>query len=63
MQPDPSRIDLDGLISIAQYQEIREWCAHLGCTEVELAEAIATVGYAPDRVRAFLADKSAQGGA
>ena len=56
MQDDPSNIDLKGLISIAQYPEIRDRCTHLGCTEVELAEAIAVVGYSPELVRVFLAE-------
>ena len=51
---DQSKIDLDGQISISQYPEIRDWCAYLACTEVELAEAIGTVGYSPDKVREFL---------
>ena len=48
MQDDPSNLELEGLISIAQYPDIRDWCSHLGCTEVELAEAIAVVGYSPE---------------
>jgi hypothetical protein len=58
MQDDCSNIDLNGQISLAQYPDIREWCSHLGCTEIELAEAIAVVGYSPDLVRVFLAEKS-----
>ena len=60
MQHDSTRIDLDGAISLAQYPDIRAWCAHLGCTEIELAEAIAVVGYSPGLVRVFLADKAAR---
>ena len=56
MHGDPSSVDVAGLISIAQYADIRDWCVHFGCTEVELAEAIALVGYSPELVRAFLAD-------
>jgi hypothetical protein len=55
MQDDPTKIDVAGLISIAQYPEIRDWCKELGCTEVELAEAVAVVGYSAEKVRAFLA--------
>jgi hypothetical protein len=62
MQDDPSKIDPQGQISIAQYPDIREWCSHLGCTEIELAEAIAVVGYCPERVRAFLAEKVPKSG-
>ena len=60
MDEDPTNIDLNGLISIAQYPDIRQWCTHLGCSEIELAEAIAVVGYAPDLVRTFLAQKARQ---
>jgi len=60
MQDDSTNIDLNGDISLAQYPDIREWCSHLRCTEIELAEAIAVVGYSPDLVRAFLAEKTAQ---
>ena len=63
MQDDSANIDLNGLISIAQYPDIRDWCSHLRCTEIELAEAIAIVGYSPELVRAFLADKTAKPGA
>jgi len=57
VQSDPlARIaDPTGAISIADYGEICEWCKRLGCTEIELAEAIALVGYSPERVRVFLA--------
>jgi hypothetical protein len=58
MQGDPRTVDVMGSISIAQYAEIRDWCLHLGCTEVELAEAIALVGNCPEQVRAFLANAS-----
>jgi len=30
MQDDSTNIDPSGLISIAQYPDIREWCTHLG---------------------------------
>ena len=60
MDEDPTNIDLNGLISIAQYPDIRQWCSHLGCSEIELAEAIAVVGYVPDQVRTFLAQKALQ---
>ena len=63
MHDDPPTIDCKGLISIAQYPDIREWCTHLGCTEIELAEAIAVVGYSPDLVREFLAEKAPRSGA
>jgi hypothetical protein len=54
-----SKIDLKGSISISHYSEIRAWCTHLGCTEVELAEALAVVGPSPEVVRAFLANPAA----
>jgi hypothetical protein len=55
MQDAEGKWDPSGPISIIEYAHIREWCAHLGCTEVELAEAIALVGNHPDQVRDFLA--------
>ena len=58
MQDDPPTIDPQGLISIAHYPDIRQWCSVLGCTEIELAEAIAVVGYSPELVRGFLAEKT-----
>ena len=63
MQGDPSTIDPQGSISIAQYPEIRDWCVNLGCTEIELAEAIALVGNSPNEVRMFLAKLVVQRGA
>jgi len=60
MQDGSTDIDPSVLISIAQYPDIREWCAHLGCTEIQLAEAIAVVGYSPDRVREFLAQRASR---
>jgi hypothetical protein len=63
MQDDPSNIELEGLISIARYPDIRDWCSQLGCTEIELAEAIAVVGYSPSLVRSFLAEKAPKPGA
>ena len=59
MQDDSTNIDLKGDISLAQYPGIRVWCSHFGCTEIELAEAIAVVGFSPGRVREFLAQKEA----
>ena len=63
MQDDSTNIDLNGEISLAQYPDIREWCSHFGCTEIQLAEAIAVVGYSPDLVREFLAEKAPKSGA
>jgi uncharacterized protein DUF3606 len=60
MQGDPPAVEPTGSISVASYGEIRDWCTRLGCTEVELAEAIALVGYSPELVRAFLADPTRQ---
>ena len=50
--------DLTGSISIGNYNQIKFWCAQLGCTEVELAEAIAVMGYSPESVRQFLEKRS-----
>ena len=49
------------LISIDSSDEIKRWCQTLGCSEVELAEAIALCGYGLDSVSAFLA-KTSPGG-
>ena len=55
MQDQPEKIELDGdLISLAGYPAISQWCTSLGCSEVQLAEAIAVVGYSADQVRAYL---------
>jgi Protein of unknown function (DUF3606) len=62
MHDDPPNVEHKGVISIAQYPDIREWCSHLRCTEIELAEAIAFVGYSPDLVREFLAQKALKTG-
>ena len=58
MHDEPMRIDPEGLISLSRYAQIRDWCNHLRCTEVELAEAIAVVGYSPGLVRLFLANSA-----
>jgi len=55
MKDDP---DLAGLISIVTYGQIKYWCAQLGCTEVQLAEAIAAVGYSHRSVREYLEQRS-----
>jgi hypothetical protein len=41
-------------ISLSGYPEISYWCMVLGCSEVQLAEAIAVVGYSPASVRDYL---------
>ena len=56
MQDDGTKIALTDVISIAHYPEIRDWCARFGCTEIQLAEAIAAVGYSPELVQGFLAN-------
>jgi hypothetical protein len=63
MQDDRTNIDFSSQISLAQYPDIREWCSHLGCTEIELAEAIAVVGYSPELVRGYLAERASKSGA
>jgi Protein of unknown function (DUF3606) len=57
MHDEPST-DSSRLISISSPDEIKHWCETLGCTEVQLAEAIALCGYGVDSVRAFLANPS-----
>jgi Protein of unknown function (DUF3606) len=55
MQDEQKDVDIDVReISLAGYPEIRYWCVALGCSEVQLAEAIAVVGYSPANVRDYL---------
>ncbi len=58
MQEEPPTSDVSGTISIGTYEEIKAWCTKLGCTEVELAEAIATAGYSSESVRVLLDSQS-----
>jgi hypothetical protein len=59
MQDQPEKIELDGdLISLAGYPAISRWCKSLWCSEVQLAEAIAVVGYSADQVRVYLENVS-----
>ena len=46
--------DQDVEISISRGEEIRYWCSRLGCTAVQLGNAIGQVGYSAERVRALL---------
>jgi hypothetical protein len=55
MQDDPN---LASLISIGSYGQIKYWCAQFRCTEVQLAEAIAAVGYSYRSVREYLDHQS-----
>ena len=48
----------EGLISIGSYGQIKFWCAQFGCTEVQLAEAIAAVGYSQRSVLEYLNQRS-----
>jgi len=57
---DRTPIEPDGLISIS-YPDITEWCERLGCSEVQLAEAIGAVGYCAARVAEYLARQASQG--
>jgi hypothetical protein len=55
MQDQPKPVDIDlGRISLSRYPEINAWCVALGCSEVQLAEAIAVVGYSAASVREYL---------
>ena len=55
MQEQPKGVDSGQEdISLAKYPEITAWCEILGCSEVQLAEAIAAVGYSAASVRAYL---------
>ena len=49
------------IVEISDGNEVRYWCASLGCTEAQLREAVETVGSSPDRVREFLKTLSARG--
>ena len=42
------------LISPEQEHQVRDWAAHLGCSEQDLREAMAVVGNAADEVRRYL---------
>jgi len=44
---------------VISYPEISQWCAHLGCTEVQLAEAIGMVGHSPGLVAEYLRRQAA----
>jgi hypothetical protein len=58
MQEQP-QVDIDlGRISLSRYAEITAWCVALRCSEVELAEAIAVVGYSAASVRSYLDDSA-----
>ena len=55
MQDQQKGVDIDLTeISLAGYPEISDGCIALGCSEVQLAEAIAVVGYLPGEVRDYL---------
>jgi hypothetical protein len=47
-------------ISLPDYSAIERWCAALGCSEAQLAEAIGAVGHSSERVEAYLARRSEQ---
>ena len=54
---DQKGIDIDlGQISLSGYPEITDWCIALKCSEVQLAEAVAAVGYSAASVRDYLTD-------
>jgi len=55
MQDLPEKTHPDSeQISLAGYPVIADWCKALGCSEVELAEAVGVVGYSASRVREYL---------
>jgi len=53
--PDSQRISLSG------YPAITDWCKALGCSEVELAEAVGVVGDSAARVREYLTKRPGSG--
>ena len=55
MQDLPEKTHPDSeQISLAGYPVIADWCKALGCSEVELAEAVGAVGYSAAEVRQYL---------
>ena len=44
-------------ISLAGYPVIADWCKALGCSEVELAEAVGVVGHSAAAVRQYLTQR------
>jgi hypothetical protein len=58
MQAQPERTHPDSQrISLSGYPVIADWCKALGCSEVELAEAIGVVGDSAAQVRKYLAKR------
>jgi hypothetical protein len=51
-----------GEISLSGYPEITAWCTVLRCSEVQLAEAIAAVGYSAAKVQSYLSVRSGMTG-
>jgi hypothetical protein len=49
------------IVEIADGNQIRYWCASLGCTEAQLLESVQAVGHSPAEVRRFLQDLSQRG--
>jgi len=49
-EPDLNRI------SLFEDRERRDWCLRLGCTEVQLLEAVQAVGHDAEAVRRYLAE-------
>jgi hypothetical protein len=48
-------------ISLSTYGEIVAWCHRLDCSEIQLAEAVAAVGYSSDAVQQYLGRRSPPG--
>ena len=49
------------IVEIADGNEVRYWCASLGCTEAQLRESVQAVGSSPADVREFLKTLSGRG--
>lgn len=55
MSDDKSKTGQDRkLISLTEDYERRDWAKSLGCTEDQLAKAVAAVGNSADKVREYL---------
>lgn len=57
MSDDPRKTGLDRkLIAIDEAHEVRSWTESLGCTPMQLREAVRAVGNSANAVRQYLAE-------
>lgn len=58
MSDDTTKTTLDRkLVALDEPHEVLSWTESLGCSEVELRDAVAAVGNSADAVRQFLAKR------